>query len=1289
MPIASWDWPTLDGPLVNRVMGPGTAISAGGAFVGPPGTMYVASGPNGTPRVFGVVRFTVPPGESGQYRMVATVAPVFDGDLSADADFHVMKGEQELFGVSLPPNTPSGYINELALEAGQVLDFAVGRGADGVALRSALKLALTIVRTDVTGAAPVIVQQPLSQSVRVGETARFAVEATGDPPLAYIWLFNSEPIAGATASVLELANVQLAQAGNYSVIATNDFGFAVSETASLTVEEPPPVRTYDLSADYTLASNPNGPWSYGAQEALGGAFSLLAHARTFPADNGVPIASWDWAGGVSPLVNRVMGPGTAVSAGGAFVGPPGTIYFVPGPDGTARNFGVIRFTVPPQQSGQYRIEAAVSPLFDGELSADCDFHVMKGEQELFGMSLPPNTSSGYTNELALEVGQALDFAIGRGADGLAARSGLKIALRMIRTDVPGAPPTITLQPQSQTVVQGATATFAVAATGDAPLAYVWLFNGEPVAGATASVLELANVQPAQAGGYFVVVSNEWGHAVSDVATLTVTPGPACAAPLESLVSWWAGEGNGVDQQGTNHGALMGGVTFADGQVGAAFNFVGTGHVRVVRSDTLNVGTGPGLTLEGWIKPSDTANGHVIAEWNRGVGDVVPGVAFWLGHPSLPPGVLIGTIADGSGGWPYVQSPAGAVVPGVWQHVALTYDRGSGNARLFVNGVEVAAKGVGSFIPETSHDLYFGIRPPGSYAYRGLMDEMSLYNGALSATELAAIVAAGSAGKCSSEAAPVIVEQPRDRRVALGEAAEFSVSAGGTRPLGYQWRFNGSALPDATNATLILPAVAFTDTGTYSVVVSNAFGIAVSDDAMLTVLPPPSRVAVVSSGARSGSAFDLPIQLVAFGNENALGFSLQFDPGLLEFLGVLPGPETPADSSLVTNTNDAAAGRVGMALALPAGTAFNAGTQQVLAVRFQAPDVTSPVTVPVAFGDVPTLRQVADALAQPLPAVFTAGEVRVERIAFEADVAPRPGGDQILSVIDWVQVGRFVAGLDTPEGDEFQRADCAPMDTAGNGVLSVTDWVQAGRYAIGATPPIAAGGPESPEPENPAPAAVPAAASPRALRLPDVTAAPGTVVTVAVRCDAAGNENALGFSVAFDPATLAWVGAAPGPGAAGATWYVNSASLPDGVVGFVLALPAGVTLEPGASDVAHFSFRVRATATGSSALAFADQPILREVSDPMAEAVACDYAAGSVTVDNSIAVGPPLGFRRSGSSLVLFWPVNGLAYDIEVASSGLDGGWQRLDVDPVLIDDQNIVILTVADATHAFYRLRQR
>jgi len=87
------------------------------------------------------------------------------------------------------------------------------------------------------------------------------------------------------------------------------------------------------------------------------------------------------------------------------------------------------------------------------------------------------------------------------------------------------PPTITSDPQSQTVMAGATTTFSVTASGSGSLSYQWLKNGSPVPGANTATLTLTNVQPASEGTYRVVVSNSAGSVTSGPATLTVTEPP--------------------------------------------------------------------------------------------------------------------------------------------------------------------------------------------------------------------------------------------------------------------------------------------------------------------------------------------------------------------------------------------------------------------------------------------------------------------------------------------------------------------------------------------------------------------------------------------------------------------------------------------------------------------------------------------------------------------------------------------------------------------------------------------
>lgn len=113
--------------------------------------------------------------------------------------------------------------------------------------------------------APSITAHPQPQVVIPGGTAAFSVTATGTTPLAYQWLKNSLALADATNATLNLTNVQLADAGNYSVLVTNLCGAVTSQVAALTVELPPTLRAA-LQGDALLLSWPLPALPYQLQQ---------------------------------------------------------------------------------------------------------------------------------------------------------------------------------------------------------------------------------------------------------------------------------------------------------------------------------------------------------------------------------------------------------------------------------------------------------------------------------------------------------------------------------------------------------------------------------------------------------------------------------------------------------------------------------------------------------------------------------------------------------------------------------------------------------------------------------------------------------------------------------------------------------------------------------------------------------------------------------------------------------------------------------------------------------------
>jgi hypothetical protein len=249
------------------------------------------------------------------------------------------------------------------------------------------------------------------------------------------------------------------------------------------------------------------------------------------------------------------------------------------------------------------------------------------------------------------------------------------------------------------------------------------------------------------------------------------PGPTCAPQPTGAAAWYPGNGTAEDVQGGNHGTLHGGAAFTKGgKVGAAFLLDGADDfVLVPASNGLDVGAGGGLTVELWIKPSDFSHYRPLVEWNNGG---AYGTHFWMNvlwGGSHGPGALYGNLVDTNGVHHYVGTAA-ILEANVYQHVALTYDKNSGTARIFRNGVQIVEAALGTFTPQTTYDLYLGGRP-GALPYQGSMDEVGIYGRALDASEIQSIVNAGNRGKCAYSVGGLITDEcgaPLERVVVNAE-----------------------------------------------------------------------------------------------------------------------------------------------------------------------------------------------------------------------------------------------------------------------------------------------------------------------------------------------------------------------------------------------------------------------------------------------------------------------------------------------------------------------------------------
>ncbi len=324
-----------------------------------------------------------------------------------------------------------------------------------------------------------------------------------------------------------------------------------------------------------------------------------------------------------------------------------------------------------------------------------------------------------------------------------------------------APPVITTQPASQAVLTGSNVSFTVAASGTTPFGFQWRFNGGNLtnggqfSGVTTATLSLTNAQPANAGGYAALVTNSAGSVTSSVATLLVSAPTNCTPPPAGLVGWWPGEGNANDITGTNNGTLQGGATANTiGLVGTAFGFDGTNsYVQIPDAPALRP---TNLTIEAWVRfdsldsagsgGSPAGQQYIVFKQNSQNG------AF-EGYNLLKNRYGNGDVFSfliSSGDSVEVDSVT-LISTGVWYHVAGV--RGTNFVQLYINGQLEDQAAIGFPQDYSALPLYFGTsgQPSWDHKFQGALDEVTLYNRALSSNEIAAIYAAGAAGKCKSMA----------------------------------------------------------------------------------------------------------------------------------------------------------------------------------------------------------------------------------------------------------------------------------------------------------------------------------------------------------------------------------------------------------------------------------------------------------------------------------------------------------------------------------------------------------
>lgn len=188
------------------------------------------------------------------------------------------------------------------------------------------------------------------------------------------------------------------------------------------------------------------------------------------------------------------------------------------------------------------------------------------------------------------------------------------------------------------------------------------------------------------------------------------------------------EGTGTtagDSSGNgNTGTIANATWAAAGKYGKALSFNGTNaRVSIPSSASLNLTTG--MTLEAWVNPSVSR-----ASW----GDIIwkADALYFLEGTSTNGGRPAGGAKNASGTWTDAYGPS-ALPVNTWTHLAATYD--GSFVRLYVNGIQVTATARTGNLLSSTQPLFIGGNTLYGYYFAGMIDDVRVYNRALTQTEI--------------------------------------------------------------------------------------------------------------------------------------------------------------------------------------------------------------------------------------------------------------------------------------------------------------------------------------------------------------------------------------------------------------------------------------------------------------------------------------------------------------------------------------------------------------------------
>jgi len=394
----------------------------------------------------------------------------------------------------------------------------------------------------------------------------------------------------------------------------------------------------------------------------------------------------------------------------------------------------------------------------------------------------------------------------------------------------------------------------------------------------------------------------------------------CTTIPSGAISWWRGEGNAVDDKGTNNGTLTGGATTAGGKVLQGFLLNGSSaYVTVPDSATLHPSN---FSIEGWFKVAGGAGTTRMIVSKRVGGGVEDSFIVYVANDDTIAAAVGDSVSTD------ILATTVTVTASTWHHFAYTYD-GTTQA-LYLDGVlanagttaKTAGYDSGAFLIGADNDN-------GSITnfFNGSIDEVTLYGSVLTATQIANIYGADSAGKCFSAPAPNITSFNPTSGLAGTTVTITGSGLTGASTVAFNGTASSYTVDSDTQITATVPGGAttgpiavttaggtFTTPGNFTVF-SGTADLAISISAPLTStvnLPFNYTISVNNLGPAAGSGVTvtstLPANLTYNGHTTAAPWSCLFtSPTLSCTATTLP---TGGQPNIVVNVTPTATGSVG-------------------------------------------------------------------------------------------------------------------------------------------------------------------------------------------------------------------------------------------------------------------------------------------------------------------------------------------------------------------------------------------